>query len=172
MKQKASNVEALVENINEYICYWRLNIHRFAIEYLGLDIKEFQQIALYLMDAPYTQELHNFIFFASRGLGKSWLVMVFCVCKCILFPGIKIKVASATVGQANKFLEKIHEIKKGRPNIEDEIEANGIRITKESGMITFRNGSSIESVVCSDSARGKTKQLDIYYMIKFKRRKI
>lgn len=140
------------DNFKEWIVYWRLNIHRFVIEYMGVNIHLFQQIILYLMDSPNCYSITSFIFFASRGLGKTFITMVFCVAKCILYPGIKIKVASSTIRQSNLFLNKIYEIMNGRPNIEKEIE--NISIGKELGVIKFHNGSTIESVICSDNARG------------------
>lgn len=144
--------ETLVENLKSFFCYWRLNIHRFCIEYLGVRVHLFQQILLYLMDAPQCKTLTSFIFFASRGLGKSFLTMLFCIAKCILYPNITIKVASSTIKQAISFAKKINEIKNGRPNIENEIE--DISITKDGALITFKNGSTIEAVVCSENARG------------------
>ena len=139
-------------NFNEWIAYWKLNIHRFVIEYMGLNLYPFQQLIVYLMDSPNCHSITSFIFFASRGLGKSFLAMVFCLAKCILYPGIKIKVASSTIKQATLFVEKAKEIKDGRPNIEKEIDY--IFVNKDSALITFKNGSTIEAVVCSDNARG------------------
>lgn len=139
-------------NFKEWVSYWRLNIHRFVLEYMGVNIHLFQQIILYLMDSPNCNSITSFIFFASRGLGKTFITMVFCIAKSILYPGIKIKVASSTIKQSNLFLNKIYEIMNGRPNIEKEIES--ISIGKELGVIKFYNGSTIESVVCSDNARG------------------
>ena len=139
-------------NFNEWIDYWRLNIHRFVLEYMGVNVKLFQQILLYLMDSPSCKKDNSFIFFASRGLGKSFLTMVYCIAKCILYPGITIKVASSTMHQAVLFTEKAYEIKNGRPNIEKEIDR--ISINKDSAEIVFVNGSTIEAVVCSDNARG------------------
>lgn len=119
---------------------------------MGVKLPPFQQILLYFMDAPGVKSTTSFIFFASRGLGKTYLTMVFCIAKCILWPGITIKVASSTIGQAVIFLQKANEVKEGRPNVEKEI--SDIHANKDGGIITFHNGSSIEAVVCSDSARG------------------
>lgn len=141
------------KNMNDYIIYWRLNIHRFIVEYMCLDLHLFQQITIYLMDNPGTKKaLSSFIFFASRGLGKTFLTMAYCVAKCILFPGIQIKVASSSIKQANEFFKKIYEIQNGRPNIENEIES--AFITRDYGEIKFHNGSAIEAVVCGDTSRG------------------
>lgn len=139
-------------NMTDYICYWRLNVHRFIMEYMGVSLADFQQVVLYHMDSPTLETITSFIFFASRGLGKTWLTMTFSIAKCILWPGIKIKVVSSTIRQAIIFLNKVYEIKDGRPNVEREI--SGIHITKDGGIIDFFNTSSIEAVVCSDNSRG------------------
>lgn len=150
-KIKTSNFR---ENFDKWIIYWRENIHRFVVEYMGLEIALFQQIILYLMDAPGNESIFTFVWFASRGLGKTFLTMVYCVAKCILWPGITIKVTSATIRQATVFLQKIYEIQNKCPIIVQEIESDGIRISKDGGRIRFRNKSVIEAVVCSDTARG------------------
>jgi phage terminase large subunit len=36
----------------------------------------------------------NFLYIASRGSGKTWLTALYCVVRCILYPGTKICVAS------------------------------------------------------------------------------
>ena len=148
----ANRSDKFWNNFKDWIVYWRLNIHRFVMEYMGLRVHLFQQIILYLMDSPNCHSITSFIFFASRGLGKTFITMVFCIAKCILYPGISIKVASSTIKQSNLFLNKVYEIMNGRPNIEREIES--ISIGKELGYIKFYNKSVIESVVCSDNARG------------------
>lgn len=131
------------------------------MEYMGIRLPAFQQILLYFMDAPDCKSgLTSFIFFASRGLGKTYLTMVFCIAKCILYPGIAIKVASSTIGQAVIFLRKAYEIKDGRPNIEREI--RNIKTNDNGGEISFWNGSTIEAVVCSDSARGNRANIIIF----------
>ena len=56
------------QNFNDWVDYYRKNIHRFAIEYLGLQLAPFQQILLYCMANPETNSLSTFDFFASRGL--------------------------------------------------------------------------------------------------------
>lgn len=152
MNNQITKSSTFWSNFNQWIYYWRKNIHRFIIEYMCLDIHLFQQVIVYLMDSPNANSITSFIFFASRGLGKTFICMVFCTAKAILYPGIKIIVASSTIKQATIFIQKINEIKEGRPNIENEILS--IKIGKDGGSITFTNGSVIEAVVASDSSRG------------------
>jgi len=50
------------EKTKLWVSYWRENIHRFALEYLGLKLHLFQLILLYLMDKyPF------FMWIAIRG---------------------------------------------------------------------------------------------------------
>lgn len=69
------------------------NIHRFAIDYLGLPLFPFQMILLFMMN------INNFTYWiASRGLGKSYITAVYCCCRAILYGGSKIIVVSGTKG--------------------------------------------------------------------------
>lgn len=153
MNNRIKEDPIFVENTNRQICMWRLNIHRFCAEYMGLELAMFQKILIYLMDAPFCKEITSFIFFASRGLGKSFLTMVFCLAKSILFPGIQIVVASSVKDQALSLIKKAEEIREGHPNIA--LEIGYIRVNKESGVIFLKNGSTISAVVCGDNARGR-----------------
>ena len=100
---------------------------------------------------------HHYMFYASRGLGKSWLTALFCVVRCILFPSTKICVASSTRGQANEVLSKIIDdfLKNydwGSINLANEIKEYTVNNNK--GEIIFKNGSWIKVVTASDSGRG------------------
>lgn len=103
--------------------------------------------------------MHNnhFMFWASRGLGKTWLTALFCVVRCILFPQSKICVASATRPQANEILSKITDdfMKNygfGSENLRREISYYTIGTNK--AVIEFYNGSWIKVVTAADTGRG------------------
>lgn len=138
------------EDAEDLVDYYRSNIHRFATEYLGIGLFLFQKFLLYSMSYKKTR---NVIFFAGRGIGKTFLTMVFCCCKCILYPGLKICVAAPTIRQANIFVDKINELKKISPTLANEIyDDHG---TKDGREIVFKNGACIQVVVASDKARGQ-----------------
>lgn len=89
---------------------------------------------------------------------KTWLTALFCVVRCILFPGSKICLASATRPQANEILSKIIDdfMKNydwGSANLKNEISSFTVNANK--GEIMFNNGSWIKVVTASDSGRGK-----------------
>lgn len=63
-RRKSSRIasENIREGLHLYVSYWRANIHRFAMDYLGINLHIFQIILLYMMDKN-----TFFMFIASRG---------------------------------------------------------------------------------------------------------
>lgn len=144
--------ERILKGVAVWCSFYRHNPQRFVKDYLNIDLKRFQKFLIYAM-------MHNnhFMFWASRGLGKSWLTALFCVVRCILFPGTKICVASATRPQANEVLSKITDdfMKRhgwGSENLKREISYYTVGTNK--AVIEFYNGSWIKVVTASDSGRG------------------
>ena len=88
-------------------------------------------------------------------LGKSFLSAIYCVVRCILYPGTKICVASSTRGQAINVLEKIiFELKPLSPELRLEIDEKESKTNGTEARIVFKNSSFIKVVTASDSARG------------------
>lgn len=140
-------------NFNEGVKLWagfyKANIHRLCTDYLNIPLFPFQMILLYLMNK------HTlFLFIASRGLGKSFLVSVFCCCKCILEPGHKVIIASASKSQAKILIsQKIGiELQNMSPNLRREI--SKIQVNQNDIVVHFKNGSTITAVTSGESARG------------------
>lgn len=128
--------------------FYRENPHRFAKDYLGLNLKIFQEIILVMIDIN-----TKFMFLAARGLGKTFIIAVYCCIRCILYPGTKICVASKTVKQAKELLGKIvYELMPNSANLRLEIEQSVLN--GNDAFITFKNGSRIFIAVASDGARG------------------
>lgn len=87
------------------------------------------------------------------GVGKSFIISIFCVVKCILFPETKVVIASGTRNQARLIIsEKIQQIYNSSANLKKEVAKidPGINNCK----VTFHNGSTITAVTSSDSSRG------------------
>ena len=100
------------------------------------------------------------VFIGSRGIGKSFLSAVFCVIRCILYPGTKICIASGTRGQSINVLEKIMlELKPNSPELAAEIDEKETKINGTNAQIVFKNTSYIKVVTASDSARGNRANL-------------
>lgn len=144
--------------------YYRENMHRFIEEYLGIKLHLFQMILIYMMT-----HVSYFMYFASRGQGKSWIIAVFCCAQCILKPGTKIILASGTKGQAKLIItQKIDkDLKLNYPNLAREIKE--IKTGANECVVIFQNGSTIEAVTSTDNARGYRGNiliLDEFRMIK------
>ena len=142
----------ILEGVAYWCSYYRHNPQRFVKEYLNVNLKRFQKILIYAM-------MHNnhFMFWASRGLGKTWLTALFCVVRCILFPKTKICIASSTRTQANEVLSKITDdfMKNygwGSENLRREISYFTVGTNK--AVIEFHNGSWIKVITAADTGRG------------------
>lgn len=146
--QNLTKSERLMRGVGLWTSYYRLFPHIFAKEYLGLNLKVFQQILLY-----YMMHFNYFLYIASRGQGKSWLTAVFCCIRCILFPETKIIIASGNKGQAIEILEKISDMRINSPNLAREIE--DLKTSGQSPKCSFRNGSWIRIVASNQGARSK-----------------
>lgn len=135
-------------NLMLWVSFWRANPHRFVKDYLDVNLKFFQKILIYLMDKS-----PLFVFIASRGLGKTYLVAVYAVTRCILYPGSKVVVASKTKSQARDIITKITELKNRSEALNMEIEK--IRPGINDAGVDFKCGSFIQTSVAGENTRGK-----------------
>lgn len=150
-----SRIAKITEGAARWCAYYRANPHRFAKDYLHLNLHLFQKILIIMMNWSSTTA-----FIGSRGIGKSFLSAVFCVIRCILYPGTKICIASGTRGQSINVLEKIMlELKPLSPELAAEIDEKQTRINGTNAQIVFKNSSYIKVVTASDSARGNRANL-------------
>lgn len=85
--------ERIMEGIGYWASFYRENPQRFAADFLNVKLKILQKILLYCM-----MHMVHLMYFASRGSGKTWLTALYCIIRCILYPGTKICVASGTKG--------------------------------------------------------------------------
>ena len=75
----------MMQGVATWCSFYRANPHRFASDYLNIHLKLFQKILLFLMFWN-----NYFIYIASRGQGKTFLIAIFSVCRCILYPETQI----------------------------------------------------------------------------------
>ena len=94
-----------VNNFIEWITFFRRNLHRFAIDYLGIKLHLYQIVILYLMG------IKRFItIIACRAAAKSFIIALYACCKCILYPNYLIVISSGTKGQSKLIVsEKIQK---------------------------------------------------------------
>lgn len=137
----------LLDGVDAWASFYRENPHRFAADYLQLHLRLFQQIIICLMNIS-----DFFCYIAARGQGKSFIIAVFGVIRCILYPGTKMCIASGTRAQASQILEKIKiELMPMSRLLTNEIESITLNPTVCSCI--FKNGSYIKVVTASDTAR-------------------
>lgn len=145
----------IMRGVSAWCAYYRSNPHRFAKDYLHLDLKLFQKILIVMMNMSTTLAL-----IGARGIGKTFISAVFCAIRCILYPGTKICIASGTRGQSINVLEKILlELKPNSRELACEIDEKQTKINGTNAQIVFKNGSYIKVVTASDSSRGNRANL-------------
>ena len=129
--------------------FWRRNLHRFAMDYLRINLYEFQQLTLYLMGVS-----NHTCIIASRNDAKSFMIALYACCRCILYPGTKFVIGSATKGQAKLIVsEKIqNELYSWSSALAAEIKHISTNINDI--YVEFNNTSKITVYTANDNARG------------------
>lgn len=161
-----SRRERVIEGMAIWGSYYRENFDVFVTEYLQLDfLKWFQLMLLAMMNRA-----RVFVWIASRGMGKSFLIAIFAVARCILYPGTKVVITSGTRGQSINVLEKIQmELIPVSPNLKNEIDYNATKFSGQDAKIVFKNTSTIKVVTASDNARSNRANIlivDEFRMVK------
>lgn len=156
----------VIEGMAIWGSYYRQNIDIFVRDYLQLDfLKWFQLMLLVMMDRA-----RIFLWIAARGMGKSFLIAIFAVVRCILYPGTKVVITSGTRGQSINILEKIQtELMPASPNLRNEIDMSNTKFTGQDAKIMFKNTSYIKVVTASDNARSNRANIlivDEFRMVK------
>ena len=158
--------QRVIEGMAVWGSYYRQNIDIFVRDYLQLDfLKWFQLMLLVMMDRA-----RIFLWIAARGMGKSFLIAIFAVVRCILYPGTKVVITSGTRGQSINILEKIQtELMPASPNLRNEIDMSNTKFTGQDAKIMFKNTSYIKVVTASDNARSNRANIlivDEFRMVK------
>ena len=145
--------DSIMNGVAAWCSFYRANPQRFAKDFLNIRLKLFQKILIYMMMCSnYTCMI------ASRGLGKTWIIALFCVIRCILYPGTKIVVAAGVKSQASEVIGKIKDdflknYQWGSSNLWTEI--LDIKVGQNDSSCEFKNGSWIKVVTANDKARSK-----------------
>lgn len=139
--------ERIMNGVAVWCSYYRANPQRFCEDYLDIHLKLFQKILIYMM-----MWSNYFMYLASRGQGKSFLIAIFSCVRCILYPETQICVTSKTRGQSIEVLEKIVTIL--MPNSANlRLEIKDYSVKGQDAYIEFRNGSRIKVVSSNENAR-------------------
>lgn len=142
------------EKIKIWTSYYRQFPYKFVEDYLGIHLKLFQKILLYCM-----MHFYFFMFIASRGLGKTWLTAIFCVCRAVLYPESKIILTSGNKSQAVEIITYIQSFKNASECLNREICYLSDNINN--AKVEFFNGSWIRVVASNEGARSKRANLII-----------
>lgn len=133
-----------LSKVNLWTGFYRANPHRFVKDYFKVKLRLFQIFLIYMMDNS-----SFFMYLAARGQGKSFIIGVYSLIRCVLYPGTKIVIASGTKDQATLIVKQhILKIINDSPFLGREV--GKIKLGKDGCLVPFLNGSSIESVVSSD----------------------
>jgi len=159
----ADKAERIMNGVAIWTSYYRANPQRFCKDYLNIDLKLFQQIIIYMMNL-----CTNFVFIASRGASKSFLIAVFACVRAILYPHSEIVISCKVRNQAIEILDDkiLKELCGMSSNLKNEILRS--TINNQKAEIIFKNGSYIKVVTAADSARGNRANLlilDEYRML-------
>ena len=145
---KEDKYRRIMRAVAKKASYYRANPQRFVKEILNINLKLFQKILIWAM-----MHYNYFLFIAARGLGKSYLTAMFCVVRCVLYPGSKIVVTSGSYKQAKEVLSKIQdEIMPKSAILRTMI--SECKIGQNEAIIRFRGGSWIRAVAPTDTGRG------------------
>ena len=145
---KQDKTNRIMNIVAERCAYYRANPQRFCEEFLNIKLKLFQKILIWVM-----MVYDAFYFVAARGIGKTYLVALFAVCRCILYPGSKIVCCSYTFKQGKEIILKItDDFMQKSALLRNEILK--VSTGQNDCFVYFKNGSWIRVVVAGESSRG------------------
>ncbi len=128
--------------------FFRNNMGLFVMFYMGVRLYPYQRYWMTLMGKS-----TSFLAVASRASAKSWMIAVYSIAKCILYPGTIVSISSSTKAQAGLILSQhCKALYNEYPNIQRET-AN-IVLNQNTWLHTFLNGSKIEVVISGEAGRG------------------
>ena len=136
------------EHLKRWITFFRRNPHRFIEMYFGIKLHPYQILMIWIL-----QRSNLAYIVASRAAAKTWIIAVWSLTLCVLYPGIKVICCSKTLKQGGIIIsEKLRSLQDNYPNVAREISS----ITANANVYEaiFHCGSSIKVVPSSESSRG------------------
>ena len=79
-KTKLTDEERKIQ-VKKWTTFYRRNIDVYAEEKLRINLRPFQRVMLYMMGISQV-----WFGICSRASSKTFIVALFCVCKCLLYP--------------------------------------------------------------------------------------
>jgi hypothetical protein len=137
-----------IERLKAWISFYRWNLCFFVEHYMGVSLYPYQRFWINLISRS-----TEFLGVASRASAKSWLIAVYCIARCILYPGTTVALASSTKAQAGLIIsDKCVALHNSHPNIARETVS--ITTNQNKWEMVFKNGSKINVVVSGEGGRG------------------
>lgn len=146
LNEVVTSNDKFMNKVKLWASFYRKYPFMFCKDYLNLNLKLFQKILLYLMF-----NFNFFLFIASRGLGKSWLTSVFCICKACLYSKCQIVVASGNLKQGTQIIKYIDSMRKECECLDRSI--SYLNDKPNTAKVEFWNGSTITVVASNSGAR-------------------
>jgi hypothetical protein len=135
-------------NVIKWNTLFRRNPHIFCEMYLGIKLFPYQIIWLYLMSVS-----DIFVAICSRAAAKSFLVAVFGITQCILYPGSEIVIGASTIKQAGLIISnKVKMLRDQSAILQREI--TGITSNLNNYQAIFANGSVMTVVAANEGGKG------------------
>lgn len=140
--------EDAINGVGEWASFYRENPGNFCVDYLDIDIHPFQHFLLY-------QLMHNYqnVIIATRGIGKTWILALFSVVMCLLYPGTIVVVSSKRKGQARELFTKIMGATMYEKSYALQQEIKKYSDNNNENEIEFWCGSKIKIAVSNEDAR-------------------
>lgn len=136
-------------DVNEwakFFSFYRSHVDLFCTQVLQMKLYPFQMLMLRAM----SKSQYSLII-ACRGLGKSYITAVFFIAVAILYPNIKLGIASGNGAQARMvILQKIKGELIKNPNVAREITLP-ILTSSDNCVVYFKNGSSIRAITLAQN---------------------
>lgn len=165
-KEVVIEKENLLKHLKEYqhiIAYWRMYPDRLVDYYCSLNPDNSFKFYWYQRLMLRAQMRHKQVFMVfCRAYSKSFIGVMALMLKGILYPGIQMFTVSEGKAQSADIISsKMKEICKLIPAMHKEIlwdtrgKMETTRQTKDSVVYSFRNGSVIENIACSEKTRGR-----------------
>jgi hypothetical protein len=135
------------EKIKRWITFMRRNPNYLIRDYFEITLHPFQILMIWVL-----QKSTLAYIVAARAASKTFIIAIWSLVLCVLYPGIKVITVSKTLKQGSLIVGKIEELRHKYPNINREIET--LTINPNGAEVKFRCGSNIKAVPSSESARG------------------
>ena len=138
-----------VDHVLLWNTFFRRNLHRVAMDYLGIKLHLYQQIILYFMGI-----CQLIAIIASRAAAKSFIIALYACCRAITRPYTRIVLGSATRGQSKLIISEkiVNELMEMSPALRKEIRT--IKDSQNESVVYFKNGSTIKVFTANKFARG------------------